>query len=232
MSSLESGTDGAVPVSYRERVTRIIAGGARGVRLDVPDAGTRPTSDRVRESLFGSLESMDAIEGARVLDLYAGSGALGLEAWSRGAARIDLVEKARSAASVVSRNVTAVAKSLGSAASARVHQSTVQAFLNRTSGPYDLVFTDPPYDLDDAAMTQDLTALVPRLAPDAIVVIERGKRATPPALDAVGLELVREKTYGDTRLWWATPASPLEDAGDIEGVEAFEAQETVESQSR
>lgn len=210
-------------MSYRERVTRIIAGAARGVRLDVPDAGTRPTSDRVRESLFGALESMDAIDGARVLDLYAGSGALGLEAWSRGAATVDLVERGRAAASVVSRNLGAVAKSMGVSPAGRVHQSTVHAFLGRAAGPYDLVFTDPPYDLDDAAMDADLAALAPLLSPDAIVVIERGKRATAPALAAAGLELVREKTYGDTRLWWATT---VEDA--TTGV----AQATVASQSR
>ncbi|MGX1791616.1 16S rRNA (guanine(966)-N(2))-methyltransferase RsmD [Microbacterium sp. NPDC055312] len=187
-------------------MTRIIAGEARGARLDVPGAGTRPTSDRVRESLFGALESMDAIDGARVLDLYAGSGALGLEAWSRGAQSVDLVEISRSAATVVGRNVNVVAKAMSAAPAARVHQSTVRAYLSRTQGPFDLVFTDPPYDLDDAAMTADLVALAPLLSPDAVVVIERGKRATPPDLDAAGLVLMREKAYGDTRVWWAEPA--------------------------
>ena len=208
------------------------------MRLDVPDAGTRPTSDRVRESLFGSLESMDAIDGARVLDLYAGSGALGLEAWSRGATRVDFVERGRTAAAAISRNIGVVAKSLGGppaarvrespaarvhqSPAARVHQSTVQSFLARTTGSYDLVFTDPPYDLDDAAMDADLAALAPLLAPDAVIVIERGKRAATPLFADVGLELLREKTYGDTRLWWAAPAQPRDD-----GVQA-----TVASQSR
>lgn len=160
----------------------------------------------MRESLFGSLESMDIIDGARVLDLYAGSGALGLEAWSRGAASVDLVEKSRSAAGIVRRNVTTVAKALGARTTdARVHESPVHGFLQRTAATFDLVFTDPPYDLDDAAMTTDLAALAPRLSPDAIVVIERAKRSTPPDLDAAGLSLVREKTYGDTRVWWAEP---------------------------
>ncbi|MGB3730919.1 16S rRNA (guanine(966)-N(2))-methyltransferase RsmD [Microbacterium sp.] len=186
-------------------MTRIIAGAARGIRLDVPGAGTRPTSDRVRESVFGALESMDAVDGARVLDLYAGSGALGLEAWSRGAAHVDLVERSRPAASVVGRNVTAVAKSLGAAGAAKVHQSTVRAFLGRATGPFDLVFTDPPYELDDAAVTADLTALAPLLSEDAVVVIERAKRSNAPELDAAGLTLLREKTYGDTAVWWAQP---------------------------
>ncbi|WP_309064458.1 16S rRNA (guanine(966)-N(2))-methyltransferase RsmD [Microbacterium sp.] len=191
-------------------MTRIIAGAARGARLDVPGSGTRPTSDRVRESLFGALESMDAIDGARVLDLYAGSGALGLEAWSRGAAAVDLVERARPAVQIVERNAALVAKALGGAqpgrSPAKVHQSTVQAFLARAAGPYDLVFTDPPYDLTDAAMTADLTALAPLLSPDAVVVVERARRSTAPDLTAAGLELLREKVYGDTAVWWAEPA--------------------------
>ena len=94
-------------------MTRIIAGGAGSLTLAVPDAGTRPTSDRVRESLFGSLESADAVRDAVVLDLFAGSGALGLEALSRGAAAADLVDKAPRAASVAERNARAVAKALG-----------------------------------------------------------------------------------------------------------------------
>lgn len=193
-------------------MTRIIAGAARGIRLDVPDAGTRPTSDRVRESVFGALESMDAIDGTRVLDLYAGSGALGLEAWSRGAASVDFVERSRPAAMIIGRNAAAVAKALspvggaGAQQHAKVHQSAVHAFLTRTTGPYDLVFTDPPYDLDDAAMTADLLALAPLLSTEALVVIERARRSTPPDLDAAGLELVREKAYGDTAVWWAQPA--------------------------
>ncbi|MFE2772017.1 16S rRNA (guanine(966)-N(2))-methyltransferase RsmD [Microbacterium resistens] len=199
-------------------MTRIIAGAAGGLRLDVPASGTRPTSDRVRESLFAALESADAIEGARVLDLYAGSGALGLEALSRGAASADLVERSRPAAGVVRRNAQRVAKALGSARSApaRVHESTVHAFLSRAAGPYDLVFTDPPYDLDDTAMTADLVALAPLLSPESLVVVERAKRAAPPELDAAGLVLVRERAYGDTRVWWAEPASD-DDAGDETG---------------
>jgi len=202
-----------VQVSYRERVTRIIAGAARGIRLEVPGAGTRPTSDRVRESVFGALESMDALEGARVLDLYAGSGALGLEAWSRGATRVDLVERSRPAAVVVGRNVSAVAKAIGGASAAKVHQSAVHPYLTRAGGPFDLVFTDPPYDLDDAAMTADLVALAPLLSQDAVVVIERARRSTPPDLDAAGLTLLRHKEYGDTAVWWAEPdADEADDA--------------------
>lgn len=194
-------------------MTRIIAGSAGGTRLDVPGQGTRPTSDRVRESLFGALESMDAIDGARVLDLYAGSGALGLEALSRGARSAVLVERARAAATVIRRNAAAVHKALvassggESAVEAAVVESTVHAYLGRTAGPFDLVFTDPPYDQSDADMTADLVALTPLLSADAVVVIERARRATAPDLDAAGLALIRERSYGDTALWWAEPAA-------------------------
>ena len=187
-------------------MTRIISGRAGGARLDVPSTGTRPTSDRVRESLFGSLESADAIDGARVLDLYAGSGALGLEALSRGGVSVDLVESGRAAAGVIRRNIAAVTRA-GVTASARLHESAVRPFLQRATGPFDLVFSDPPYDVEDAAVDDDLRLLAPLLSPDALVVLERGKRAKTPDLAGAGLKLIREKNYGDTTLWWATPLS-------------------------
>lgn len=209
-------------------MTRIIAGSARGIRLEVPSAGTRPTSDRVRESLFGALESADAISGARVLDLYAGSGALGLESLSRGAVSADLVERSRPAAAIVRRNAATVAKAAGSAA-AHVHESAVRTFLQRAAGPYDLVFSDPPYDLDDASMNGDLTALAPLLAPEALVIIERARRSTPPDLAAAGLELLRDRNYGDTTLWWAAPQSA---EATLASGEVADVQPDAESQSR
>lgn len=158
----------------------------------------------MRESLFAALESADAIVGARVLDLYAGSGALGLESLSRGAASADLVERARPAAAIIRRNAGAVAKA-GGLPAARVHESAVRAFLLRAPGPFDLVFSDPPYDIDDAAMNGDLLALAPLLSPDALVVVERAKRASAPDFEAAGLEPLRDRGYGDTVLWWAAP---------------------------
>ncbi len=155
----------------------------------------------MRESLFAALESLDAIDGARVLDLYAGSGALGLEALSRGAATADLVERGRPAAAVVRRNAGAVAKSSG-LPPARVHEASVHSFLTRATGPYDLVFTDPPYDLEDAAMTADLSAVARLLSDDAVLIVERARRSTPPDVEAAGLRVFRQKTYGDTALWW------------------------------
>lgn len=184
-------------------MTRIIAGAARGITLEVPGSGTRPTSDRVRESLFGALEAADLIDGARVLDLFAGSGALGLECASRGAACVDLVEKSQPAANVATKNATKVAKA-GSAL-ARVHSAAVSTFLKTPRGPWDLVFLDPPYDISDEELTTALELLTPRLSEDATVIVERAKRSAAPAWERAGLEPIRDKTYGDTTLWWAQP---------------------------
>lgn len=184
-------------------MTRIIAGAAGSLALAVPDAGTRPTSDRVRESLFGALEASDLIDGARALDLYAGSGALGLEAVSRGAVSADLVEKAPRAASVAERNARTVGRAVPEA-TIRVHRAAVDAYLTSASARFDLVFVDPPYDLDDAGLTETLTLLAERLSPDAVVVIERATRSGAPTLPAT-LTHDRAKKYGDTTLWWVRP---------------------------
>lgn len=189
-------------------VTRIIAGRAGSIVLDVPDAGTRPTSDRVRESLFGALESADALRGAAVLDLYAGSGALGLEAMSRGAASADLVEKSPRAAGIVGRNATRVARAVGTDAAIRVHRSSADSFLRAGRGPYDIAFLDPPYDLSEAALTATLELLVPLLAEGADVIIERASRSPAPSLPPA-LAVTRSKRYGDTTVWWATAAGSL-----------------------
>ena len=151
----------------------------------------------MRESLFGALESLSAIEGARVLDLYAGSGALGLEALSRGAASAEFVERARQAAAIVRRNAAVVAKA-GGLPPGRVHESTAHAFLQRATGPFDLVFTDPPYDLDDTAMTADLVALAPLLSADAVVVVEWGE-GLAERLSASHLDIRLERADDDTR---------------------------------
>lgn len=188
-------------------MTRIIAGVGGGLRLEVPGTGTRPTSDRVRESLFAALEAAGGIDGARVLDLYAGSGALGLEALSRGAKSADLVERGRAAAAVARRNAAKVDAALGGGRRASVRESSVRAFLSRAAGPYDLVFSDPPYDLPDEDLTADLVALTPLLASEALVLIERARRSAPPDLAAAGLEPIRDRAYGDTALWWATPSA-------------------------
>lgn len=181
-------------------MTRIISGAAGSLTLSVPDAGTRPTSDRVRESLFSALEAADLVDGAAVLDLFAGSGALGLEAASRGAASVDLVEKAPRAAAIAERNARTVAKVVAGAP-IRVHRSAVDAYLRTSTATFDLVFVDPPYDLGQEELRVSLTALAPRLSPDAVVIVERATRTGAPALPA-GLSAERSRVYGDTTLWW------------------------------
>jgi 16S rRNA (guanine966-N2)-methyltransferase len=197
-------------------MTRIIAGYAGSRRLAVPRTGTRPTSDQVREAIFSALAARDVISGAAVLDLYAGTGALGLEAASRGASRVLLVENNAQAAKVARQNIGIV--SIGAPKPAPrldVTSQSVMAYLAVGIEKFDLVFLDPPYDLAADELAQTLAALVPRLNPDAVVLLERGSRSPAPELPT-GLELDRRKDYGDTTLWWLSP-SELEltdDEGD------------------
>lgn len=184
-------------------MTRIIAGLARGTTLDVPARGTRPTSDRVRESLFGALTSYGALDGAHVLDLYAGSGALGLEALSRGAASAALVENSRGAAAAATRNAQRVAKA--GAPLAVVHGGTVQSFLRHTSGRFDLIFADPPYDAPESEVAEVLRLTRSCADDDAIMVIERPRRAAEVPWPETGWSGLREGRYGDTVLWWGQP---------------------------
>ena len=180
-------------------MTRIVAGQAKGRRLLVPGRGTRPTSDRAREALFNTLRAHLTIEGASVLDLYAGTGAVGLEALSRGAARVVFVERDRTAAALLQRNIDAVALP-----GARLLCRPVTAVLSGPGvDPYDLVFADPPYDLADDELGEVLASLVGRgwLAAGATVVVERSARGAEP-LWPEGITLVTDKRYGEGRLWY------------------------------
>ncbi|GAA2081230.1 16S rRNA (guanine(966)-N(2))-methyltransferase RsmD [Pseudolysinimonas kribbensis] len=187
-------------------VTRIIAGYAGSLRLSVPRFGTRPTSDRVREAIFSALQARDVLEGARVLDLYAGSGALGLEAASRGAAHVTLVDRAAAASRVLHDNAARVRRAAPRDAQPEVVVSSrpVLSFLGAGGGTWDVVFLDPPYDLGAAELRHDLEALVAQLAPDAVVVVERSGRDRPPEWPG-GLELERRRDYGETALFWLVP---------------------------
>ncbi|MCT2584775.1 16S rRNA (guanine(966)-N(2))-methyltransferase RsmD [Actinophytocola gossypii] len=180
-------------------MTRIVAGTAGGRRLAVPRRGTRPTSDRVREALFSAVEAAMDLDGARVLDLYAGTGALGLEALSRGAAHALLVESDPGAVSVLRRNVSTLGL-----AGASVRQGKVATVLAEPApDPFDLVLADPPYALPEPSLSADLVALAAWTRPGTLVVVERASRSAgvewPPAW-----ERGRVRTYGDTALHWAT----------------------------
>jgi 16S rRNA (guanine966-N2)-methyltransferase len=175
-------------------VTRIIAGAAGGRRLTVPSEGTRPTSDRVREALFSSLSHDPGLSGAVVLDLCAGSGALGLEALSRGAAHATFVEMDKRAVAVLRKNVAVVG--LGG----DVRYGPAGTVLE-TAPPraHDLVFVDPPYAEPDAAVARWLhTGLRSGwIAADAVLVVERA-RSREPFPWPEGVAGLRERRYGDT----------------------------------
>lgn len=190
-------------------MTRIVAGFAGSLTLSVPKVGTRPTSDRVREAIFSALEAKDALHGARVLDLYAGSGALGLEAASRGARAVTLVEWSHGTTEILRKNSEAILRAAPkrSAVEIRVTGQPVQAFLSGSGARFDLVFIDPPYDLGEAELGHNLAALAAVLAEDAIVVVERSSRSPEPAWGPA-IELTRRKDYGDTTVWYAV-AAPL-----------------------
>ncbi|KYH43303.1 16S rRNA (guanine(966)-N(2))-methyltransferase RsmD [Branchiibius sp. NY16-3462-2] len=180
-------------------MTRIIAGTAGGRRLQTPaGSGTRPTSDRVREALFARLEHLGALDGGAV-DLYAGSGALGLEAASRGAAPVLLVESDRRAAAVIKTNVAALGLR-----DITVRAATVERTL-AGGAPYaaDLVLIDPPYAVGEEALAGVLEALTHGwLADEATVVVERSSRTPQPTWPA-GLTCEDERKYGETTLWFA-----------------------------
>lgn len=179
-------------------MTRIIAGSLGGRRLETPKGdGTRPTSDRVREALFSSLDAeLGGFDALEVLDLFAGSGALGLETLSRGAARATFVEADRRAAATIRRNIAALGLQ-----NATVRTMKAAAFV---AGPhdagFDLVLVDPPYAVDTRTVAGLVDALRQHAAPEALFVVERATRdpfSWPP-----GVEALRHKAYGETTLWY------------------------------
>jgi 16S rRNA (guanine966-N2)-methyltransferase len=197
-------------------VTRIIAGLAGGRRLSVPAGrGTRPTSDRTREGLFGTVTAIrGGLDGAAVLDLYAGSGAVGLESLSRGAADVLLVESDARAARVIRDNIAAVGLP-----GARLLTDRVDRVLGRGpdgAPPRDFVFADPPYAAEDSELERILSRLVGErwLAPGALVAIERASRSGP--LDwPPGYVSDRCRRYGEATLWYGRAAG-AEPAGSPE----------------
>jgi 16S rRNA (guanine966-N2)-methyltransferase len=181
-------------------MTRIIGGDAGGRRLRTPSGdATRPTSDRVREALFSALEAeLGSLHGLRFLDLYAGSGAVGLEAASRGATTVTAIESDRRTARLVEDNARAV----GLAVEVRA-QPVASVLAGAPTAPYDVVFADPPYPMpgDEVAHALDLLVTHGWLQPGAAVVVERSARSVEPPWPT-GLDLRRKKKYGETVLWY------------------------------
>jgi 16S rRNA (guanine966-N2)-methyltransferase len=194
-------------------MTRVIAGRAGGRRLAVPPGtGTRPTSDRAREGLFSTWQSLlgGPLEGERVLDLYAGSGAVGLEALSRGGGHALLVEADARAARIIRENV----KTLG-LPGAEVRSGKAEQIIQGSAptDPYDLVFLDPPYAVSDDDLREILLTLRTQgwLAAEALVTVERSTRggefSWPDGFDAI-----RARRYGEGTFWYGRAASTCEDA--------------------
>jgi 16S rRNA (guanine966-N2)-methyltransferase len=190
-------------------VTRIISGLAGGRRIQTPPGSrTRPTSDRVREALFSRLEHLDVVHQAKVLDLYAGSGALGLEAASRGASKVLMVESDWAAVAVMRKNIAELGLP-----GVMVRADTVERAL--LSGPgsdaerRDLVLADPPYDVTDEGLGDVLQLLVTHhwLSEEAFVAVERSARSPEPRWPQ-GLDGAGERRYGDTKMWFADFAGP------------------------
>ncbi|MEU1279585.1 16S rRNA (guanine(966)-N(2))-methyltransferase RsmD [Streptomyces sp. NPDC005805] len=193
-------------------MTRVIAGAAGGRRLAVPPGnGTRPTSDRAREGLFSSWQAqLGTLHGVRVADLYAGSGAVGLEALSRGAAHALLVEADARAARTVRENVRALGLP---GAEVRTGRAEQVAAGEAPEQPYDIVFLDPPYAVTDDDLREILLTLRRGgwLADDALATVERSTRGGEFDWPG-GFEAVRARRYGEGTLWYGRAASTCEDA--------------------
>ncbi|MDT0269361.1 16S rRNA (guanine(966)-N(2))-methyltransferase RsmD [Streptomyces sp. DSM 44915] len=196
-------------------MTRVIAGAAGGRRLAVPPGrGTRPTSDRAREGLFSTWSALfGPLDGSRVLDLYAGSGAVGLEALSRGAAHALLVEPDAKAVAVIRANIRALGLP-GAEARAGKAERVVEA--GPPPAPYQLAFLDPPYAVQDAELTRILTELRATgwLADEALVTVERSTRGGDFGWPA-GFTGLRSRRYGEGTLWYGrSVADDASEAGD------------------
>ena len=184
-------------------MSRIIGGVVGSLRLKGPAKATRPTSDRVKESVFSILESMDALENAVVIDLFAGTGALGLEAASRGAKSVTLVEKDRAAAAICRENVASVDSGLrnsGAKSSISLRHESAERFLK--SAPHaDLIFIDPPYEFSNS----DVSILLEQIPcdPGAVIVLERSSKSEEQEIPE-SYSRLREVSYGDTSVYFLT----------------------------
>ena len=193
---------------------RITGGLFSGRRLSVPPGAVRPTADRVRESLFARLGDLS---GKRVLDLFAGSGALGFEALSRGAASVVFVDRSHAVLSAVRRN----AEALGVLDAVELRRGEAGAVLRRLAGTsgFDLAFLDPPYASDRLATALRELAAAALLAAGAVVVAESDRRHPPGAIE--GLVAIDERRYGDTLITWFVPRGSA--AAAVRSLEASDA---------
>ncbi|WP_182353989.1 RsmD family RNA methyltransferase [Flaviflexus huanghaiensis] len=179
-------------------MVRIVAGTAKGMTIRVPKSA-RPTPDLVREAIFSTLGHRGYLDETDVLDLFAGSGAFGLEAASRGARSVTAVDAGREAATIIASNARKAGLDV------HVVQSKVRTFLDSSATRYDVIFLDPPYAMTNSEIAPVLEAAVPHLVDDGILLLERDKHAGEPSWPE-GIEVDDRRSWGDTVIWTALHA--------------------------
>ncbi|MBM6747519.1 16S rRNA (guanine(966)-N(2))-methyltransferase RsmD [Bifidobacterium ruminantium] len=190
---------------------RVISGRFKGMALTTPKPGTRPTTDRTKEAIFSHLDSWGVLDDARVLDLFAGTGALGVEALSRGARELVAVESAAPAAALIAQTLTALKRNRAwePGMSARVIKARAEKYAASASAvaPFDVIFIDPPYAFETEACNQLLADLAARelTGDDTVIMLERSTRSTEP-IAPEGWAISNRRDYGETAVYYIEPA--------------------------
>ena len=193
---------------------RVISGRFKGVALTTPKAGTRPTTDRTKEAIFSHLDSWGVLDDARVLDLFAGTGALGIEALSRGARELVAVESSAPAAALIAQTLTALKhnRSWELGMSARVIKARAEKYAACASAvaPFDVIFIDPPYAFETEACNQLLTDLAGRelTGDDTVIMLERSTRSAEPDAPE-GWTISDHRDYGETAVYYIELSKPI-----------------------
>lgn len=197
---------------------RVISGRFKGVALTTPKAGTRPTTDRTKEAIFSHLDSWGVLDDARVLDLFAGTGALGIEALSRGARELVAVESSAPAAALIAQTLTALKhnRSWELDMSARVIKARAEKYAACASAvaPFDVIFIDPPYAFETNDCNQLLADLASRelTSSNTVIILERSTRSEEPTAPE-NWEITDRRDYGETAVYYIEPSEPISDNG-------------------
>lgn len=197
---------------------RVISGRFKGVALTTPKAGTRPTTDRTKEAIFSHLDSWGVLDDARVLDLFAGTGALGIEALSRGARELVAVESSAPAAALIAQTLTALKhnRSWELGMSARVIKARAEKYAACASAvaPFGVIFIDPPYAFETNDCNQLLADLASRelTSSNTVIILERSTRSEEPTAPE-NWEITDRRDYGETAVYYIEPSEPISDNG-------------------
>lgn len=203
---------------------RVISGRFKGMALTTPKPGTRPTTDRTKEAIFSHLDSWGVLDDARVLDLFAGTGALGVEALSRGARELVAVESAAPAAALIAQTLTALKRNRAwePGMSARVIKARAEKYAASASAvaPFDVIFIDPPYAFETEACNQLLADLAARelTGDDTVIMLERSTRSAEPTAPE-GWDITDRRDYGETAVYYIEPAESADPAEPVESAD-------------